>query len=169
MVWAAFQGHIAADHEIAATTLDAAVTHDDEMDGEGYEDFDDPFISEFLAQDDLSHLHEMHYGCDNDPDDGVDLYAEAGSEGQHCSRENGNVEKGDGGISRGFDVQGNRKRNLDDLDLDRRRLQQKQQRMDNGDTVQITTQDKITVTQAMTMIRPTIANHARWFPFNDYS
>jgi ribonuclease HI len=55
-IWAAFKGHIASDQEVAAADLARLANWEPADEGTGYDDIDDPFLHEFLAQRDNQEL-----------------------------------------------------------------------------------------------------------------
>jgi hypothetical protein len=75
-IWAAFKGHIASDQEVAAADLARLANWEPADEGTGYDDIDDPFLHEFLAQSDNQEIIDDY--------DQVDLFNEVTSPSEHC-------------------------------------------------------------------------------------
>ena len=106
-IWAAFQGYIVSEQEVLAADLARLIKWDPEDAEQQFNDYDDPFLAEFLAQEDFQEVIE---------EDQVDLFEELDAKnacaGTTCPRT---------GCS---NSNGNRHPSwpVDDLWLDRRRL-----------------------------------------------
>ena len=86
LVWAAFKGYVASDHEEDAATLKNIIAHEDEFDYDLYEDLSDPFIELFVAQNDLdgNDVEDCHQDAEGD----IDLFAEHGNDCRECDEMN---------------------------------------------------------------------------------